>query len=126
MKRIFLGLLILCGSYSLAAPTQVEVMIGVSDALIPGGFDAQSEVNVIVSGLFPNGCYRWKEARVNHLTAEKVHVISSYASVYQGMCPMVLVPYTKEVNLGQLGAGEHKIRFVNGDGTYMEKTVTLE
>lgn len=126
MKKLFLGLLVLCGSYAVAAPTQVDVMIGVSDALIPGGFDAQSEVNVVVSGMFSNGCYRWKEAQVEHHPAEKIHAVRSYATVYQGMCPMVLVPFMKEVNLGQLGAGEHKIRFLNGDGTYMEKVLTLE
>lgn len=128
MKNIFISLLILVGASAVAAPqqNQVEVMVGVNDALIPGGFDAQSEITVIESGIFQNGCYRWKDARVDHLQSEKVHIIRTYASVYQGMCPMVLVPFTKEVNLGVLGAGEHKIRFLNGDGTYMEKVLVLE
>jgi hypothetical protein len=30
------------------------------------------------------------------------------------------------VQLGKLNVGEHKIQFMNGDGTYMEKQLTIE
>lgn len=107
-------------------PSQKDVVVGINDVFIPGGFDSDSDVYVVVSGLFPNSCYRWKEAKVAHDRQEGVHAVQATASVSQGMCLMVLVPYSKEVQLGKLGAGEHKIRFLNGDGTYMERTLTLE
>jgi hypothetical protein len=42
------------------------------------------------------------------------------------MCLMMLVPFTNEVNLGRLGAGEHVVHFMGGDGTYLEKKIVIE
>lgn len=106
-------------------PADKEVVIGVHDAYVPGGFDSQSDVFVVASGLFPNGCYRWKRAEVSHKSATE-HEVQAIASVSQGMCLMVLVPFTKEIRLGVLGAGEHTVRIQNGDGTYLEKKVKIE
>jgi hypothetical protein len=39
---------------------------------------------------------------------------------------MVLVPFTKEVKLGKLNSGKHTLKFLNGDGTYLEKTMAVE
>jgi len=113
------------GVPALSEETTKEVLISVSDAYIPSGFDSNSDAYVVVSGVFPNGCYRWSKAEVVH-TAGKTHEVRSYANVQPGMCLMVLVPFTKEVQLGNLESGEHKIRFVAGDGTWLEKTITIE
>jgi hypothetical protein len=107
------------------AASSHEVMIGFNDAFVPGGFDSASDVYLVANGLFPNGCYRFSRADVTHKTAN-VHEVRAYATVSEGLCIMVLVPYTKEVRLGVLGRGHHLIRFLNGDGTYMEKQLTLE
>lgn len=102
-----------------------EVQVGFSDAYVPSGFDSNSDTFVVASGLFPNGCYRWKEASVQHPTAN-VHEIRASATVSQGMCLMVLVPFTKEIHLGKLGVGVHQVRLLNGDGTYIEKQLHIE
>lgn len=106
-------------------PAEKEVVVGVNDAYIPSGFDSTSDVFVVVNGIFPNGCYRWSRAEVAHPTTS-LHEVKSVAKVSQGMCLMVLVPFTKEVRLGTIGAGEHKVRFMNGDGTYLEKGLVIE
>jgi hypothetical protein len=106
-------------------PTEKEVIVGINDAYVPGGFDSTSDAYVVVNGLFPNGCYRWARADVTHTTGN-IHEVRSVARVSQGMCLMVLVPFTKEVRLGTLGAGTHAVRFMNGDGTYLEKSLTIE
>jgi hypothetical protein len=106
-------------------PQEKEVAVGISGVYVPGGFDSASDVYVVVNGVFPNGCYRWKRAQVDD-KEQFVHEISSLASVSQGMCMMVLVPFQKEVRLGRMPAGQHTLRFVNGDGTYLEKTVSVE
>lgn len=109
-----------------AAPrTTKEVLVGISDAYIPGGFDSNSEAYVVTNGIFPNGCYRFARADVNHDSAN-VHSVRVFANVQQGMCLMVLVPFTKEVQLGRLATGTHQIRFHGGDGTYLEKTMIVE
>lgn len=106
-------------------PTTRDVVVGVSDAFIPGGFDSSSESYAVASGMFPNGCYKWKQAEVSNLDAN-LHEIKSIASVSQGMCLMVLVPFTKEIKLGKLAVGKHTLRFLNGDGTYLEKYLVIE
>jgi hypothetical protein len=108
-----------------AAADEREVSIGFNDAFIPSGFDSNSDTFVVASGLYPNGCYRWKDAAVNHVSA-KLHEIRGSAVVSQGMCIMVLVPFTKEIHLGKLEMGTHAIRLMNGDGTFIEKSLNIE
>ena len=128
MKAILLSaVLVLVGGMANASePTEKVVSVNVHEAFFPGNFDATSDVYVVVSGMFPNSCYRWSDASVNHDKARNIHEVHSTAIVNQGMCLMVLVPFQKEVRLGVLGRGEHKVRFMNGDGTYLEKMISLE
>ncbi|MBV2167844.1 MAG: hypothetical protein KUL82_03970 [Bdellovibrio sp.] len=108
-----------------SAPVEKEVQIGISGVYVPGGFDSSSDVFVVVNGIFQNGCYKWKRADVSHQDAFS-HEIKSIASVSQGMCLMVLIPFQKEVRLGKFAAGKHVLRFENGDGTYLEKSLIVE
>ncbi|MFN7727718.1 MAG: hypothetical protein ACK5P7_01035 [Bdellovibrio sp.] len=101
-----------------------EVLVGVADAFVPSGFDSNSEAYVVASGLFPNGCYRFSRSEVTH-QAGLAHEVRIFASVQQGMCLMVLVPFNKEVSLGKLEAGVHTIRFMGGDGTFIEKKLEI-
>lgn len=120
-----LAFILSLSSFALAeAPTTREVPIGINDVYIPGGYRSGDDVNVVVSGIFPNGCYRWDRAEVKHSDPFN-HQVLSIAKVTQGMCIMVLIPFTKEVRLGAFSAGQHNIRFVSGDGTYIEKKVTV-
>ena len=105
--------------------TTKDVTVSVSDAFVPGGFDSQADAYVVVNGLFPNGCYRWKTAEISN-DDEFNHNVRSVATVNQGMCIMVLVPFTKEVRLGKLTTGTHTLKFINGDGTYLQKTLNVE
>ncbi|MNL75300.1 hypothetical protein D3C87_2010820 [compost metagenome] len=79
----------------------------------------------MVNGIFQNGCYKWKRAEVDHMD-DFHHTVKSIASVSQGMCIMVLMPFQKEVQLGRFVTGKHTLRFDNGDGTYFEKTMIVE
>jgi hypothetical protein len=102
-----------------------EQMISINDAYIPSGFDSSSDAFVVVNGIFPNSCYRFSEAKVTHV-GPALHEVRSYATVTEGLCLMVLVPFSKEVQLGKLSVGEHAIRFISGDGTYWDKNLTIE
>lgn len=107
------------------AQPEKEVSININEAYVPRGFDSTSDVFVVASGLFPNSCYRWKRADVNNVDNFN-HEVRSYAAVRPGMCLMVMIPFNQEIHLGKLIAGDHVIRFVNGDGTYMEKNLKIE
>lgn len=130
MTKFLISTLIAFGMTAVAHADQPaqpakEVLIGISDAHVPGGFDTNSEAYVVASGMYPNGCYKFSRADVAH-QAGLVHEVRIYAAVQQGMCLMVLVPFTKEVPLGKLEAGVHKIRFIGGDGTFLEKTLEIK
>ncbi len=108
-----------------SVPAVKEVAVGVTDVFVPGGFDSDADAYVVASGIFPNGCYRWKGAEVTNVDTFN-HEVKSSAMVSQGMCLMVLVPFTKEIRLGKLATGNHKLKFLNGDGTYLEKNLKVE
>ncbi len=109
-----------------ATPATKEVTIGLSEAYIPGGFSSATDAFVVVSGMFPNSCYRWSHGNVAH-TSAFMHEVKGAADVTMNtMCLMVMIPFQKEVSLGRLHTGEHTVRFMNGDGTYFEKTLTVE
>ena len=110
---------------AVASPTTKDVAIGLNEVYVPGGFDSEADSYVIASGLFPNGCYKWKNADVKHVDTFN-HEVQPYATVSQGMCIMVLVPYSKEIRLGKMASGTHTLKFLNGDGTYLQKSMTIE
>ena len=127
MKLIALFTSLFIGSFALANELPArQVSIPINEAFIPAGFDSQSDAYVVASGIFPNGCYQWDRAEVSHDPKDKTHTVKAFASVSQGMCIMVLVPFTKEISLGQLESGKHTIRFHSDDGTYMEKQMEIE
>jgi hypothetical protein len=102
-----------------------DQMVAISDAYIPSNFDSSSDAFVVINGIFPNSCYRFKEAKLEH-SGELLHEVRAQATVTEGLCLMVLVPFSKEVQLGKLAVGKHKIKFVNGDGTFWEKSFVIE
>ncbi len=125
MGKIVLLMVFLSGFAGNAAPARISVQVGISGVYAPGGFDASTDAYVVVNGVFQNGCYKWDRADVTKIS-EFNREVRSYASVSQGMCIMVLIPYQKEVRLGQLATGKHNIKFLNGDGTYIEKNLVVE
>ncbi|MGZ3796142.1 MAG: hypothetical protein ACXVB1_07255 [Pseudobdellovibrionaceae bacterium] len=124
-KLLLLGSLLVISASAQAAVTEIERQIGISDVYVPGGFDSNSSAYVVANGVFPNSCYRWSRSEVRHVDAFH-HEVKSIASVSQGMCLMVMVPFTKEISLGKFESGKHTLRFLNGDGTYLEKTMSIE
>lgn len=112
-------------SAAFAAPTTREVNIAANDIFVPEVLDRASDAKIVLSGMFPNSCYRWSRAEINHVEST-FHVIRALAFVtVDTMCLMALVPYSKEVNLGRLQPGEHILRFVSGDSTYFERKVIV-
>ena len=103
-----------------------ELITPINNVLMSSTVKAGDEVKPVISGLFPNGCYRYSKVEIEHDNANKVHEERTYETVSQGMCLMVLVPFSREISLGAFSVGEHRVRFLNGDGTYMEKKVVAE
>jgi len=102
-----------------------EAVIGINDVYVPSGFDSSSDAFIVANGLFPHSCYKLKGADVEHV-GQALHQVTVKANVTEGLCLTVMIPFHKEVQLGKLAVGDHAIRMMNGDGTYMEKHLTIE
>ena len=102
-----------------------EKVIGINDVYVPSGFDSRSDAFIVANGWFPHSCYKLKGAEVEHV-GTALHQVTLKANVTEGLCLTVIIPFHKEVQLGKLVVGEHNIHMMNGDGTYMEKHLTIE
>lgn len=131
MKKISLCFMFVLGlswgtfAFAQSPEPDREVQVAINSVYIPSGFDRNSEVYVVIHGIFQNGCYKWKRSEVSH-SSDLDHEVKAFASVTPGMCIMVLMPFQKEVRLGRFVPGDHKIRFVNGDGTYLEQDLKIQ
>ncbi len=114
-----------CMPIASAEPVTKEVALSINEVFIPERIEPGRDAKVVLSGMFPNSCYRWSRSEVRDVSAT-VHYIRAYAMVSQTMCLMVLVPYSKEVNLGRLQPGTHTLRFINGDNTFFERSLEVE
>ncbi|MBX3019878.1 MAG: hypothetical protein KF767_18470 [Bdellovibrionaceae bacterium] len=126
MTRILIGFIALFASFSpaFADQTTKDVNIAVNDVYVPSNLRAGDEAKIVLSGILPNGCYRYDRAVVR--SVDFIHEIKAIAKVQtNSLCLMVLVPFAKEVNLGPLDAGVHTLRFISGDDTFFEKTLTV-
>ncbi len=110
---------------AVAAEITRDLAVSINHIFTPDGFDSNSEAFVIISGLFPNGCYRWKGVEKNDLSQFE-HEFISMATVTQGLCIQVIIPFTIDVQLGKLQTGTHTLRFLSNDGTYLEKSLIVE
>lgn len=126
VKLLVIGLVSIMSGTALAETITVkEVAVSVMDAYIPSDITISKEAYVVVNGLFPNSCYTLAGAEVKHLD-DFNHQVRTIAKVRSGICLRVLVPYNKEISLGLLQAGEHKIKFAADDDTYFEKAMIVK
>jgi hypothetical protein len=127
-NALLLSLVFVSASFASASPADVhkEVTVPVTDVYVPEVVPRDTDAKVILTGMFQNSCYRWSRAEVTSPT-ELIHEIKAKADVNMStMCLMVLVPFTKEVNLGRLNPGEHTLRFTSSDDTFFERKMTVE
>lgn len=109
------------GSVSMAASAGIPVIVDapVDHLFIPAGFDNNDATEVVVSGYFPNLCYRKNMAEVK-LKGDTIHIkVSALYNIGDdaSRCADMLVPFKEVVNVGNLQAGDYKIK-VNAETEY--------
>jgi hypothetical protein len=121
MKRLFTAILPLSfGLSTFAGPGTVTAPV--DHMFIPNGFDNNDNVEVVVSGKFPNSCYSRNKVEVN-LQQDQIDVrVTALYNQDQRNCEKVEVPYLENVTVGSLQAGAYKI---NVNGT-LKDTITIE
>lgn len=113
MKRL---IPLLFASLAHAAGPQV-IEAPVDHLFVPSGFDNNDNVEVVVTGYFPNSCYSRNKVDVSVVgDLVNIHVTSLDKSEKGMECVQVLVPFKEVVTVGNLQAGEYRL-VVNGGGT---------
>lgn len=125
---IYAALLMVVTSAGTIAQAEVskEITIAIHDVFVPDVVAHDTDAKIVLTGMFPNSCYRWSRFEV-FSPVQTIHEIKSKAYVTMNtMCLMVLVPFSKELNLGRLNPGEHTLRFTSGDDTFFERKMIVE
>ena len=99
---------------------KVEVLIG--NVFVPKiGYEDKNNIEVTVDGYLPNSCYQLGDTQVDQTSDPYTLVIHQYADLRtDGVCTdsnnppismQAIVPYTRNVDLGHLAAGNYKVQF---------------
>lgn len=101
-------------------PEVVEAPI--DHVFIPNGFDNNDNVEIVVTGKFPNPCYSRNAYDIKvHNDVIKISVTSlSMDDPAYTKCEPLKIPFTEVVNLGNLQGGNYQV-VVNEGGTYEQK-----
>ena len=91
-------------------------------ALAPLGFDDNDNAQVVLSGVFPNTCFRVGPVTSQVDASHQRIIISNEAYFYpSSWCLQVFVPYTQTVNLGPVKAGNYDVVVKSREGDLISK-----
>ena len=92
------------------AQTQV-IDAPVDHVFVPAGFDNNDNIELVVTGEFPNPCYKRNDVKVE--VVDDVIDIKVTSIVSQDdkstMCAAMVVPFKENVIVGNLQGGDYKI-----------------
>ena len=124
MNRLsrFLITLTLTIGFTAGASGLEKVELKLDNAMAPvRGFDNNDNVQVVVKGNLPNACYELAEATFERNDAGRVITIHQFANhKVDGICAnsenlpaylQMVIPFTNEVSVGVLNAGDYKFEF---------------
>lgn len=121
MKTIFTIISALAWNLAVAAP--IVVNSPVNHLFIPTGFDNNDNIEVFVSGQFPNSCYSRNKVEVS-VQDETIKInVTALVRSESEKCEDYKVSYLEDVTIGSLQAGDYKV-IVNDKIT--EKLVVTE
>jgi hypothetical protein len=116
IKTLALAAMVSGAAYSAPAglvPVETERLF------VPAGFDDNDNVEVILDGYLPSGCYKLTRPEVSVNPATRRITVTPMARYFEVPCIEALVPYTYEVQLGALPAGDFEI--VSNGGNLTQK-----
>lgn len=100
-----------------------KINIAPDKMFAPTGFDDNDNAQIVLTGAFPNTCY--KAGQVSATVDEasrRIHVKNEAYFFESSWCLFVLVPWTQTVNLGTVPAGEYEVDFEQADGVSVATT----
>ena len=83
----------------------------------PTGFDDNDNAQIVLSGAFPNTCYKAGQVSAQVDEASRQIRVKNEAYFFDSSwCLFVMVPWMQTVNLGTVPAGEYEVVFEQDDG----------
>jgi hypothetical protein len=111
----FLGTALITSAVAVRADDEafenvVEIPAPVKAVFIPKGFDNNDNAQVVISGAYPNSCYKVGQTRVSVDPDMKlVHIeVTAYYSP-QTYCLMYYIPFMEVVSVGVLRKGDYQV-----------------
>lgn len=114
MRILLVSIMMIMSSQLLAQTSNVSAPL--DHLFIPSGFDNNDNVEVIVTGKFPNPCYTRNDIEVK-VQGDTVNIkVTSIIRDDQpvALCEDLKVPFSETVRIGSLQAGQYKIKVNNG------------
>lgn len=111
-------------SSSVMAQTPSVVDAPVDHLFVPSGFDNNDNVEVVVTGKFPNPCYSRNKVEVDVKDDTILIDVTSLSKESKSMCDDLKVPFSETVTIGNLQAGDYKI--IVNQGTANQLTGKLD
>jgi len=83
----------------------------------PRGYDSLDSSELVVKGALPNACHKNPKVEVTRISDTfEIKLTSLFYDPSNPFCPEVIVPFIKTIDLGQLDAGEYKVKYMNVNG----------
>ncbi len=126
MKPLFCYLIVLL-FVNLAHATPEVVLAPVDHLFIPKGFDNNDNIEVLVTGNFPNPCFIKNKVDVdvngNEIRIEVTSLLRQ--SPVMEICAPLKVPFMEEVTIGNLQAGNYKLIINEGSTVEIKKDLVV-
>lgn len=122
MKAMFITLALVLPLLGQANPPKV-VPSPVDHLFVPKGFDDNDNVEIVVTGKYPNPCYIRNNSEVEVQGNKVLVTVTALSRDNDNECDPMAIPFTEAITIGNLQAGAYQI-VVNG-GTRFEQTEAL-
>lgn len=122
MKTTFALVIALTFSAYVQASNPQVVISPIDHVFVPNGFDNNDNVEVVITGTFPNPCYTRNKVEVQYSGSNIFILVSALKKddPSKPICEPMAVPYKEVVSLGNLQGGRYQI-YANRDSRYEQR-----
>lgn len=88
----------------------MRIPVSAGHTFAPLGFDSNDDVELVITGMFPNMCYKYAKASTR---VEKNNIFIELTALHPEnvnvVCPRVMVPFMEVASVGTLNPGDYKV-----------------
>lgn len=118
MKLLLFILLCAASFVCSAQQAQVVVNVPITDVYIPGGFDSNDEIDIVIEGILPSLCHFNPSVSIEEKRGSSI-IISAKANDLRAPCVKVFIPFVKVLKVKGLSPGAYRLFFKNPSSELM-------